>query len=103
MLEIEILFWGTCLFILGACLGSFANVVIYRMPAGESVVLPSSFCRSCNTPVKWYHNVPIFAWFILRGKCAKCGARFSLRYALVEILMGLLFLWAFHVDGLSLT
>lgn len=103
MLDIEFFIWSAFFFVLGACLGSFGNVVIYRMPAGESVVLPSSFCRSCNTPVKWYHNIPIFAWFILRGKCAKCGAKFSLRYAVVELLMGLLFVWAYYVNGLSVT
>ena len=85
---------GIPLFLLGAILGSFANVVIYRMPRGESVVAPGSHCYACKTPIRWYHNVPIFAWFFLRGKCAKCGAKFSIRYAIVELVMALLFLWA---------
>jgi len=88
-------------FVLGACLGSFANVVIYRMPRGESVVLPSSYCRACGTPIRWYHNVPIFAWLILRGQCAACGARFSFRYAFVELLMAALFAATFWVTGLN--
>lgn len=79
------------LFIFGAIFGSFANVVIYRMPRGESVVRPGSFCRSCNTPIRWYNNIPILSWFLLRGKCAKCGAKYSFRYPFVELLMGLLF------------
>lgn len=103
MLENEFIFWSVCFFVLGACLGSFANVVVYRMPLGLSVVKPGSHCTTCKTPVKWYHNIPIFAWFILRGKCAKCGAKFSVRYACVELLMALLFLWAFRVNGLNVT
>ncbi len=96
-------FFLAVFFLLGACLGSFANVVICRMPQGESVVFPSSFCRACRAPIKWYHNVPILGWFILRGKCAECGARFSFRYALVELLMALLFAFAYHKTGLSIT
>lgn len=79
------------LFLFGTLFGSFANVVIYRMPLGESVVRPGSYCRACNTPVKWYNNVPILAWFWLRGKCASCGTKYSFRYPLVEFLMGALF------------
>jgi len=79
------------LFFLGSIFGSFANVVIYRMPKGESVVFPSSYCRSCNTPVKWYNNVPILAWFWLRGRCSTCGATYSFRYPMVELVMAVLF------------
>lgn len=96
-------FYLATFFLIGACFGSFANVVIYRMPQGESVVFPSSFCRACNTPIRWYHNIPILGWFILRGKCAKCGAKFSLRYALVELVMALLFAFAFYQTGLNIT
>lgn len=91
------------LFVFGAVFGSFANVVIYRMPRGESVVKPGSFCRSCNTPIRWYNNIPIFSWFILRGKCAKCGAPYSFRYPFVELLMGLLFGAAGLVFGFQWT
>ncbi len=79
------------LFIYGALLGSFANVVIYRLPLGENIAWPGSRCMKCRTPVKWYNNVPIFAWFWLRGKCAFCRAPFSIRYPLVELLMATLF------------
>ena len=79
------------LFLIGAVFGSFANVVIYRLPKGESVVRPGSRCGSCATPVRWHNNVPILAWFWLRGRCAKCGARFSFRYPLIETLMAVLF------------
>jgi leader peptidase (prepilin peptidase)/N-methyltransferase len=88
-------------FVFGALFGSFANVVIYRMPLGKSVVKPGSACMSCGQPVKWYNNVPIFAWFWLRGKCANCKAPFSIRYPMVELLMALLFARAGYSLGLT--
>jgi leader peptidase (prepilin peptidase)/N-methyltransferase len=96
------LFWAF-LFVFGAIFGSFANVVIYRMPLGKSIAFPASHCGSCKTPIKWYNNVPIFAWFWLRGKCAKCGAPYSIRYPLVEFLMGALFAAAGYSIGLHWT
>ncbi|MFM6928604.1 MAG: prepilin peptidase [Bdellovibrio sp.] len=88
-------------FVLGAIFGSFGNVIIYRLPREESVVKPRSYCYSCKTPVKWYDNIPIFSWFILRGKCRHCGAKFSFRYPLVEILTGVLFALSYHYAGIS--
>lgn len=79
------------LFLFGAIFGSFANVVIYRLPKGESIAFPGSRCGSCGTPISWYNNVPILAWFWLRGKCAKCRAPYSFRYPLVEFVMAALF------------
>jgi len=95
--EGQILIWytHTLVFIMGACLGSFLNVVIYRLPAGESVVKPRSHCR-CGALIAWYDNIPILSWFILRGKCRHCGTRFSIRYALIELGTGLLFLGLWH-------
>lgn len=78
-------------FILGACFGSFFNVVIYRLPKQESIILPSSHCMKCGEPIRWYDNIPILSYFILRGKCRDCGASFSIRYALVELLTAVLF------------
>lgn len=95
------LFFGSFLFLIGACLGSFANVVIYRMPMGQSVVLPRSHCTQCNKLIPWYDNLPIVSWFILRGRCRSCGAKFSIRYALVELLMGILFTALFYYVGPS--
>lgn len=89
------------LFIIGAVFGSFANVVIYRLPKGQSLVRPGSHCQSCQVPIPWYLNIPIFAWFLLRGKCHKCGARFSIRYPLVELIMASLFALAGYRLGLS--
>ncbi len=86
-------FFGTWVFILGACVGSFLNVCIYRIPEGLSVVKPRSRCGKCGKPIPFYHNIPILSWIILRGKAACCGAPFSIRYPFVELLTGLLFLF----------
>lgn len=88
-------------FVLGAIFGSFGNVIIYRLPREESVVKPRSYCYSCKTPIKWYDNIPILSWFILRGKCRHCGAKFSFRYPLVEIITGVLFAMSYHYAGIS--
>ena len=77
-------------FAVGAVIGSFLNVVIYRVPAGQSIVSPGSRCPKCETPIKWYDNIPILSWFILGGKCRECGAEFSPRYAMIEALTGFL-------------
>lgn len=94
-------YWATVFFIFGALFGSFANVVVYRLPKGESVVTPGSHCYGCKKPVKFYDNIPILSWFILRGKCRNCGAKFSFRYCLVEIITGILFAMAFLKLGWS--
>lgn len=93
----------TLFFILGAMLGSFANVFIYRWPRGESVVKPRSYCYNCKKQIAWYDNIPILAWFILRGKCRSCGAKYSFRYAFIELLMGTFFALTIWYFGLSLT
>lgn len=86
-------------FCFGACIASFLNVVIWRVPRGESIVSPPSHCPTCGTPIKGYHNIPILAWLFLRGKCASCKAPISPRYILIETLGGCLFLAAFLNQG----
>jgi leader peptidase (prepilin peptidase) / N-methyltransferase len=76
-------------FVLGACVGSFLNVVIHRLPRGESLVSPRSRCPSCETTIAWYDNLPILSWLLLRGRCRRCGTGISFRYPLVELLTGL--------------
>jgi len=75
----------------GAIVGSFLNVVIYRMPLEKSIVTPGSHC-SCGAPIKWYDNIPVLSWFLLRGKARCCGRSYSFRYAFVELLTAGLFL-----------
>ena len=78
-------------FLFGTMIGSFLNVVIYRIPKGESIVFPASKCQSCQTPLKWYHNIPILSWLFLRGKCAFCGEPIAKQYPIVEFVTGLIF------------
>src|SRR5215210_4965230 len=74
----------------GLVVGSFLNVVAHRLPRGESLASPGSRCPSCGTPIKFYDNVPVLSWFVLRGRCRACGERFSWRYAAVEAVTALL-------------
>jgi leader peptidase (prepilin peptidase)/N-methyltransferase len=78
-------------FIFGAMIGSFLNVVIYRIPKGESIVFPSSKCQSCQTALKWWHNIPLLSWLILRGKCYFCKEKISAQYPMVELLTAVIF------------
>jgi len=71
--------------VLGAALGSFFNVVIWRLPRGESLVAPRSACPSCGTPIRAYDNVPVLSWLLLRGRCRDCSSAISSRYPLVEL------------------
>ena len=84
---------------LGALIGSFLNVVIWRLPRRESLVTPSSRCPSCEHPIAPYHNVPILSWFLLRGRCRSCGARISPRYPAVELLTAAAFAGVVSVRG----
>jgi len=88
-------------FIVGICMGSFLNVVIYRIPKGESIVFPASKCQSCRTPLKWWHNIPIFSWLFLRGKCHFCESPISVQYPIIEFLSGLIFVLVFWKMGLT--
>ncbi len=89
-------------YILGLVIGSFLNVVIIRLPAGKSIVLPASACTHCGAAIRPYDNIPVFSYLFLRGKCRKCRARISPMYPAVEFLTGLLFLFCYLAFGLSL-
>jgi leader peptidase (prepilin peptidase) / N-methyltransferase len=82
-------------FVLGACIGSFLNVVIYRLPAGISLLYPPSRCPRCKRQLKSYDNVPVVGWLLLRGRCRFCRTPISVRYPLVEAATGLLFVFVF--------
>lgn len=75
----------------GACVGSFLNVVIFRLPAGRSIVTPPSACPHCGQKLRWFENVPVLAWFYLGGKCRKCKTPISFQYPLIEAITALLF------------
>src|SRR5258708_32261409 len=86
--------------LVGACIGSFLNVCIYRIPKGESVVHPGSHC-GCGQPIAWYDNIPVLSWLILRGRARCCGRPFSFRYPAIEFLTAALFLacWLLFPPG----
>ncbi|MER3432746.1 MAG: prepilin peptidase [Leptolyngbya sp. ERB_1_1] len=90
-------------FFIGASIGSFLNVVIYRLPAGLSLIYPPSRCPHCLTRLKKRENIPVFGWLRLKGKCAHCKSAIAPRYPLVEAITGLLFLIVFWIFGISLS
>lgn len=87
-------------FAMGACIASFLNVCIWRLPRGESVVSPPSHCPNCNARIRWYQNIPILSWCCLRGRCANCHKPISIRYTVVELLGAALFLLAYLQWGM---
>lgn len=91
--------FATFAFLVGACLGSFFNVLIHRLPRGESIVRPASRCPSCGRPIRPWENLPIASFFLLRGRCAGCGGRISRRYPFVEALSGAGFAVFAVLDG----
>ncbi|HEY2414302.1 MAG TPA: prepilin peptidase [Pirellulaceae bacterium] len=80
------------LFCLGATVGSFLNVVVYRLPRGKNLAYPGSYCPRCGHPIRLSDNIPILSWLVLRGKCRDCGGRISSRYFFVELTVATLFL-----------
>jgi leader peptidase (prepilin peptidase)/N-methyltransferase len=86
--------------LVGLTVGSFLNVVVHRLPRGESVVSPGSHCPSCGTPIRWYHNIPLLSWLSLRGRCASCRAWIGWQYPLVEAATGAI--WAGNVAAYGL-
>lgn len=87
------------LFALGACIGSFLNVVIYRSARGESWVAGRSHCESCKKQIAWYDNIPLLSYAVLSGRCRHCKASLSISHPVVESLMGLLFIWWYVVGS----
>ena len=88
LVDVYVLIW---MFLLGAVVGSLLNVCIFRLPTGRSVVWPGSRCTVCLQPIRWYDNIPILSWFILRGRCRHCDSPFSVRYALIELACAAMF------------
>ncbi len=86
---------------LGLAVGSFANVLIYRLPREESIVTPPSRCPSCGRGIRWYENIPVLGFLFLRGKCAGCGSGISIQYPLVEAASGILAWLGVHQFGVT--
>ena len=92
----------TFIFLMGIVLGSFLNVCIHRLPRGQSVVRPASACPGCGHRIRWYDNIPVLSWLLLRGRCRDCSRRISPRYLFVELATGLMFLAAYATFGFTL-
>ncbi|MEK6659875.1 MAG: prepilin peptidase [Campylobacterota bacterium] len=88
-------------FILGTLFGSFLNVVILRLPKDESIVFDASHCPTCKNSLKPWHNIPLFSWIFLRGRCSFCNTKISLQYPLIELASGLIFLVLANKFGFS--
>ena len=80
------------MFVFGACVGSFLNVCIWRMPLRESIVFAPSHCTKCNAHISWYDNIPLVSYLVLRGKCRKCKSHYTARYFFIELITALIFL-----------
>src|SRR5262249_40383036 len=91
-------YWILLVFVVGVCVGSFLNVLIARLPLEKSVLWPGSHCGKCFQPIRWYDNLPLISYVWLRGRCRSCGASYSVRYFLVELLTGLGFVGLFWAE-----
>ena len=89
-------------FILGLMFGSFFNVVGMRLSNNESIVFPGSHCEKCNHKLKWYENIPLFSYILLKGKCSHCHTKISVWYPATELFTGMLFLISYYTFGISL-
>lgn len=91
---------GVFFFILGTLWGSFLNLCIYRLPKNISIIFPPSFCPLCSKAIKWYDNIPILSFLILKGRCRNCKEKIKIRYLFVELLTGFMFLYLGGLYGL---
>lgn len=99
--SIEALFFSAAIFVFGLMIGSFLNVVIYRLPADESIVWPGSHCPHCDRSLTAWENIPVLSWLVLGAKCKGCKAPISWRYPAIELATGLLFLFVYQTYGMS--
>ncbi len=99
-----LIFWWVVAFVFGLVIGSFLNVVIYRLPRDESLLKPPSHCPRCNAIIAWFDNIPVLSFLLLGGRCRNCKEEISVRYPMVELLTGILFAiiyFRFFVEGSS--
>lgn len=90
------IFYSVAVFIFGAAIGSFLNVLIYRIPRELSIISPGSFCPHCKKPIHWYENIPVISFLFLGGRCSQCKNPISFQYPFVELITALLLLWSFY-------
>ena len=90
-------FWITYTFAFGCCIGSFLNVVIYRLPREKSLVKPPSACPACGKHIRFYDNIPLISYLLLVGKCRYCKAKISPRYFIIELITGLTFVFTYYL------
>jgi len=90
------------IFLLGICIGSFLNVVIYRVPLQKSIISPPSSCPACGARIKPWHNIPVLGWIILKGRCANCNTKISVRYPLIEVITGFIAIAVYYKTGLNI-
>ena len=95
------IYFSICSFLFGICVGSFLNVVVFRVPQGESIVKGPSHCMSCGHRLAWYELIPVLSFVLQGGKCRKCGARLSPQYPLVEAANGFAWMAIYLMKGLS--
>src|SRR5262245_14112279 len=91
-------YWLLMAFVLGLVIGSFINVAVARLPLEKSLIWPGSRCGSCYQAIRWYDNLPLVSYLWLRGRCRTCGATFSVRYFIVELVAGLGFAGLFYLE-----
>ncbi len=93
---------GVIIFLFGLSMGSFFNVLIYRLPRNESIVFPPSHCTKCNKKISFYDNIPVFSYLMLRGRCRYCKQKISFMYPFIELMTGIMFLTLFMYTGLHI-
>lgn len=99
----QIIVYSFFVFIFGLCIGSFLNVVILRAFSGESIVLPPSKCPECHEKIKWYDNIPLLSYIILKGKCRNCKTKISIQYPIIELATGVIWFLIFFKFGFSIS
>lgn len=99
---LAVVFLYIVVFVYGITIGSFLNVLIYRIPKKENIAIVRSHCMKCGYQLKWYDLVPLFSWLALKGKCRKCKEKISIQYPLIEAANGMLYLIVFYYFGISI-